>query len=85
MSITMVGHSTVLIVTGGLRILTDPYFGTRGNPAYARLRPPAMTREEVGPVDVVLLSHNTGTIRTAGYLAAWGETSRSWLRSGPRG
>lgn len=58
MSITLVGHSTVLIETGGLRILTDPYFGTWGNPAYERLRPPAMTREKVGAVDVVLLSHN---------------------------
>jgi L-ascorbate metabolism protein UlaG (beta-lactamase superfamily) len=72
MSITMVGHSTVLIETGGLRMLTDPYFGRRGNPAYARLRPPAMTREEVGPVDVVLLSHNHWDHTDRGYFGSLG-------------
>jgi L-ascorbate metabolism protein UlaG (beta-lactamase superfamily) len=70
MSITLVGHSTVLIETGGLRILTDPYFGTWGNPAYARVRPPGLTREEVGPLDVVLVSHNH-----------WDHTDRRFLRS----
>ena len=40
----MIGHSTVLIEIGGLRILTDPYFGAWGNPAYGRLAPPAMSR-----------------------------------------
>ena len=68
MSITMVGHSTVLIETGGLRILTDPFFGTWGNPAYARVRPAGMTREEVGPADAVLVSHNH-----------WDHTDRSYF------
>jgi L-ascorbate metabolism protein UlaG (beta-lactamase superfamily) len=54
----MIGHSTVLIETGGRHILTDPYFGARGNIAYARLAPPARTREELRNVDLVLISHN---------------------------
>lgn len=58
MRITMIGHSTVLVEAEGTRILTDPYFGTWGNPAYKRLSPPAMRREDVGPLDLVLLSHN---------------------------
>jgi L-ascorbate metabolism protein UlaG (beta-lactamase superfamily) len=58
MKITMIGHSTVLIEVAGTRILTDPYFGLRGNPAYARPRPPARTREELSNVDLVLVSHN---------------------------
>jgi L-ascorbate metabolism protein UlaG (beta-lactamase superfamily) len=58
MRITMVGHSTVLIEVGGIRILTDPYFGSWGNPAYARREPPAATREALRDVDLVLLSHN---------------------------
>lgn len=58
MQITMIGHSTVLIEAAGKRILTDPYFGLHGNPAYARLHPPARTREELANVDLVLISHN---------------------------
>ncbi len=58
MKITMIGHSTVLIETAGKRVLTDPYFGLHGNPAYARPRPPACTREELRSVDLVLVSHN---------------------------
>jgi len=72
MSITMIGHSTVLIEAGGLRILTDPFFGKWGNPAYKRVRPPSLGRDEVGPVDVVLLSHNH-----------WDHTDRRFFRDLP--
>jgi L-ascorbate metabolism protein UlaG (beta-lactamase superfamily) len=58
MRVTMIGHSTVLIETAGKRILTDPWFGLFGNPAYARLHPPALTREQLRDVDLVLVSHN---------------------------
>ncbi|MCP5099651.1 MAG: MBL fold metallo-hydrolase [Chloroflexi bacterium] len=58
MQITLIGHSTILIETADQRILTDPYFGTWGNPAYARLKPPAQTREALINVSLVLLSHN---------------------------
>jgi len=58
MKITIIGHSTVLIEAAGKSVLTDPYFGLHGNPAYARPRPPARTREELSNVDLVLISHN---------------------------
>lgn len=58
MKITMIGHSTVLIEAANKRILTDPYFGLHGNPAYARVRPPAHSRAELSDVDIVLISHN---------------------------
>ena len=58
MKVTMIGHSTVLIEAAGMKILTDPYFGTWGNPAYKRLAPPFKTREELAAVDLVLVSHN---------------------------
>jgi L-ascorbate metabolism protein UlaG (beta-lactamase superfamily) len=58
MKITMIGHSTVLIEAAGQRILTDPYFGRHGNPAYGRPHPPAQSREELSQVDLVLVSHN---------------------------
>ena len=58
MKVTMIGHSTVLIETAGKKILTDPYFGVWGNPAYKRLAPPFKTRTEIEAVDLVLVSHN---------------------------
>lgn len=58
MQITMIGHSTTWIEVDGARILTDPYFGTRGNPAYKRVAPPDRPREAFGDVDLVLVSHN---------------------------
>lgn len=58
MKITIIGHSTVLIEAEGQKILTDPWFGTWGNPAYGRLAPPAMRREELHNVNLVLVSHN---------------------------
>jgi len=58
MRLTLIGHSTVLIETGDRKILTDPYFGTWGNPAYARVRPPAWSRERCLDADLVLISHN---------------------------
>ncbi len=58
MQITIIGHNTVLIECVGLRLLTDPYFGPKGNAAYMRLAPPVRTREELCDVDLVLVSHN---------------------------
>jgi L-ascorbate metabolism protein UlaG (beta-lactamase superfamily) len=66
--IKMIGHCTVLIEAGGRRILTDPYFGLHGNPAYERVHPPAMRREDLQDVDLVLISHNHFDHRDRRYL-----------------
>ena len=58
MQIAIIGHSTVLIETAGMRILTDPYFGKNVGPAFIRLRPPSQTREQLNDVDLVLISHS---------------------------
>ena len=58
MRITIIGHNTVLIETNGLRILTDPYFGSTGNAVYMRLQPPVKTREDLLDIDLALVSHN---------------------------
>ena len=59
---TWVGHSTVLIQTAGLNILTDPFLSSRASPVpFAgpkRVRPAALTAETLPPIDLVLLSHN---------------------------
>jgi len=67
--ITMVGHSTLLLEGAGTRLVTDPWFGTFGNLAYARLRAPAFRREELCDFDGVLVSHGH-----------WDHTDRKFLR-----
>ncbi|MGB3503103.1 MAG: MBL fold metallo-hydrolase [Mesorhizobium sp.] len=60
--VTMVGHATLLIQTGGLNILTDPVWSQRASPfSFAgpkRVNAPGIAFDDLPPVDVVLLSHN---------------------------
>jgi L-ascorbate metabolism protein UlaG (beta-lactamase superfamily) len=74
MKITMIGHSTVLIELAGKKFLTDPYFGTWGNPAYARLKAPAKSRQELSTVDGVLISHDHWDHTDSSYLRMIGDT-----------
>lgn len=59
---TWIGHSTVLLQTQGLNILTDPFLSVRASPVpFAgprRVRPAALTAETLPPIDLILLSHN---------------------------
>lgn len=59
-----VGHSTILINLYGYRILTDPVFGKRVGISLGfyqlgmtRHIPPALHLEDIGEVDLILLSH----------------------------
>jgi Predicted Zn-dependent hydrolases of the beta-lactamase fold len=61
---TYVGGPTVLLELHGLRILTDPTFDPEGT-QYAtslytlrKLHGPAVKRDTIGPIDLVLLSHD---------------------------
>jgi L-ascorbate metabolism protein UlaG (beta-lactamase superfamily) len=74
MRLTMIGHSTVLIETEGKKILTDPYWGTWGNPAFARFGIPAKTRQEMSDVDGILISHDHWDHVDAKYLRLIGDT-----------
>ncbi|MFE1312184.1 MULTISPECIES: MBL fold metallo-hydrolase [unclassified Streptomyces] len=62
--VRVLGGPTVLIEYGGLRLLTDPTFDAPGDyPApsgrvLTKTAPPRLTPAELGPVDVVLLSHD---------------------------
>lgn len=60
--ITYVNHSTFLIQTDGLNILTDPVWSKRVSPfSFAgpkRMRPPGIRFEDLPPIDLVLISHN---------------------------
>ena len=53
--LTWIGHSTVLLELGGLRLLTDPFLRDRLGPL--RRRGGSVDPAAVGRVDAVLLSH----------------------------
>ncbi len=59
---TWIGHSTVLLQTGGLNVLTDPVFSQRASPVQwagpRRVMDPAMALDALPPLDVVLISHS---------------------------
>jgi L-ascorbate metabolism protein UlaG (beta-lactamase superfamily) len=60
--LTMVGHATLLIQTGGLNILTDPVWSERASPwsfiGPKRVNAPGIAFERLPPIDVVLVTHN---------------------------
>jgi len=62
MATTWIGHSTVLIQTAGLNILTDPFFSNRASPTQLagpkRVRDPGVTLSNLPPLDLILLSHS---------------------------
>ena len=62
LTVTWVGHSTLLVQIAGRNVLTDPVWSERASPVpFAgprRWSPPGVSFERLPPIDVVLLSHN---------------------------
>lgn len=60
--LTWLGHSTLLLELGGVRLLTDPVFGERASPlGFAgpkRFHRTPVRFDELPPLDVVLISHD---------------------------
>jgi L-ascorbate metabolism protein UlaG (beta-lactamase superfamily) len=61
--ITLVGGPTALVEFGGFRLLTDPTFDGPGeyqlpHVTLKKIARPALTADEVGAIDAVLLSHD---------------------------
>jgi L-ascorbate metabolism protein UlaG (beta-lactamase superfamily) len=55
----VVGGPTVVLDLGGLRIVSDPTFDDPGPHSYlTKTAGPAVTEDQVGPVDLVLISHD---------------------------
>src|SRR5262249_7275313 len=62
-TITLIGGPTALIEVGGFRLLTDPTFDGPGeyrlpHVVLKKTSRPALTAQDVGSVDAVLLSHD---------------------------
>jgi L-ascorbate metabolism protein UlaG (beta-lactamase superfamily) len=59
---TWLGHSTVLIEIGGLRVLTDPVWGPRASPSRLigprRFQPVPVPLRAMPPIDLVIVSHD---------------------------
>jgi L-ascorbate metabolism protein UlaG (beta-lactamase superfamily) len=60
--ITFINHSSFLIQTSGINILTDPVFSERVSPfsfvGPKRMRPTGIAFKDLPQIDIVLLSHN---------------------------
>jgi L-ascorbate metabolism protein UlaG (beta-lactamase superfamily) len=60
--VTLINHSTVLLQSSGLHILTDPIWSERASPLAVagprRRRKPGVRWEDLPRIDAVLLSHN---------------------------
>src|SRR5579885_1062640 len=61
-AVTFIGHATFLLQLAGTNILTDPMFSEKAGPfgrlGPRRVRAPALRREQLPPLDLVLISHN---------------------------
>lgn len=62
LTVTMVGHASLLVQAPGLNLLTDPVWSERASPlAFAgpkRVTAPGIDLADLPPIDAVLLSHN---------------------------
>src|SRR5690242_171358 len=64
LQMTLIGGPTALIEIDGFRLLTDPTFDAAGSDyklphaTLTKTGRPALSVDEVGPVDAVLLSHD---------------------------
>ena len=55
----VVGGPTTVLDVGGLRIVSDPTFDDPGPHGYlTKTAGPAVTEDQLGPVDLVLISHD---------------------------
>ncbi len=78
---TWLGHSTVLLEFGALRVLTDPVFAERIGPvSFAgprRFHPTPVPLDALPPVDLVVLSHDHYDHLCASTMAALARSART--------
>jgi L-ascorbate metabolism protein UlaG (beta-lactamase superfamily) len=57
MKVTYIGHATLLLDIGGVRILTDPNFDPKLGRILPRVSPPGIALEQLPTLDAILLTH----------------------------
>jgi L-ascorbate metabolism protein UlaG (beta-lactamase superfamily) len=57
LSITWIGHATLLVQGAGVSVLTDPVFVKRIG-IFTRFAPPGVAQKDLPPIDFVVISHN---------------------------
>ncbi|HSQ28734.1 MAG TPA: MBL fold metallo-hydrolase [Gemmatimonadaceae bacterium] len=57
MRVTYVGHATLLLELGGVRLLTDPNFDPKLGRILPRVSPPGIPLDELPKLDAILLTH----------------------------
>jgi L-ascorbate metabolism protein UlaG (beta-lactamase superfamily) len=55
--ITYIGHATLLLELGGIRVLTDPHFGPKLGRFLPRVRAPGLSIADLPAIDALLLTH----------------------------
>lgn len=76
LKVQLVGGPTMVIEYGGVRLVTDPTFDPPGSydvggRTLTKLSGPALSPEDIGPVDVVLLSHDQHVDNLDGSGRLW--------------
>ncbi|GGY98996.1 hypothetical protein GCM10010300_48630 [Streptomyces olivaceoviridis] len=83
-AVTVLGGPTAVIDIGGLRIVSDPTFDEAGPQGYlTKTAGPAADEDAVGPVDLVLVSHEAHPDNLDGRGRAFAKTAPLVL-TGPR-
>ena len=61
-TVTWIGHATLLLQIKGYNILTDPHFSERASPVQwagpKRVVSPGLALEDLPPIDIVIISHD---------------------------
>lgn len=61
-TVTWIGHATVLLQLNGMNVLTDPVFSDRASPVKwagpKRVAKPGLALEDLPPIDLVVISHD---------------------------
>ena len=85
-AVTWIGHASVLIQHRGVNVLTDPMFSTYASPVQfagpRRITDPALSANELPPVDVVVISHDHYDHLDVDSIAALGNTPRYFVPPG---
>src|SRR5512140_1925757 len=57
MKVTYIGHATLLLELGGVRLLTDPNFDSKLGRILPRVSAPGIALEQLPALDAILLTH----------------------------